>query len=72
MVIADGHLLCVIMVQVLGSGRLEHEFLIHKCFHGAITPFSLNLLTKIAVQIMSALRADLALISIPKNVHVYN
>jgi hypothetical protein len=33
-VIADGHILSVSVVQVLCGGRLEHELLIHKCFHG--------------------------------------
>ena len=38
-VVADRHIRSVVMVQMLSSGRLEHEFLIHKCFHGSITPF---------------------------------
>ena len=33
-VIADGHIRSVSVVQVLCGGRLEHELLIHKCFHG--------------------------------------
>ena len=35
----DGHAGCVVVVQVLRGGRLEHEVLIHKCFHGSLTPF---------------------------------
>ena len=38
-VVADGHAGCVVVVQVLRGGRLEHEVLIHKCFHGSLTPF---------------------------------
>ena len=34
-VIADGHILSISMVQVLSGGVLEHELLIHKCFHGS-------------------------------------
>jgi len=34
-IIADGHILCIVMIQMLSRGRLEHEFLIHKCFHGS-------------------------------------
>jgi len=38
-VVADRHIRSVVVVQMLSSGRLEHEVLIHKCFHGSITPF---------------------------------
>ena len=38
-VVADRHTSGVVVVQMLRSGRLEHEVLIHKCFHGSITPF---------------------------------
>ena len=38
-VVADRHIRSVVVVQMLRSGRLEHEVLIHKCFHGSITPF---------------------------------
>ena len=33
-IVTDGHILSVSVVQVLCGGRLEHELLIHKCFHG--------------------------------------
>ena len=28
-----------IVVECMGGSRLEHEVLIHKCFHGILTPF---------------------------------
>ena len=34
-IVADGHILCIVVIQMLSRGRLEHEFLIHKCFHGS-------------------------------------
>ena len=34
-IVADGHILCIIVIQMLSRSRLEHEFLIHKCFHGS-------------------------------------
>ena len=46
-VVADRHIRSVVVVQMLSSGRLEHEFLIHKCFHGSITPFLWWFLLKI-------------------------
>ena len=33
-VVADGHCGCIVVIQMLRSSRLEHEVLIHKCFHG--------------------------------------
>ena len=38
-VIADGHILSISMVQVLSGGVLEHELLIHKCFHDRVLLF---------------------------------
>ena len=29
------YILCIIVIQMLSRSRLEHEFLIHKCFHGS-------------------------------------
>ena len=38
-IVADGHSSCIVVIQMLCGSRLEHEVLIHKCFHGILTPF---------------------------------
>jgi len=45
-IVADGHISSIVVVQMLRSGRLEHEVLVHKCFHGSITPFSVMVFVK--------------------------
>ena len=43
-IVADGHISSVGVIQMLSHRRLEHEFLVHKCFHGSKTPFHSNVL----------------------------
>ena len=38
-IVADGHSSCIVVIQMPCGSRLEHEVLIHKCFHGILTPF---------------------------------